>query len=94
MSYGLRQLAPIIYNPRRTLNLYCDMILEMQNRAVRRDGGDIDAAAKLLEVPPVHFKNFAGPVLLTMITPAYNKILENYWKTEDLRTALQERLQA
>jgi hypothetical protein len=67
----------------------------MQNRAVRRDPGDIDAAAaKLLRLPPVQIKNFAGPVLLTMVTPSYNKVLENYWKAQDLRAALQARLQA
>lgn len=91
----LRPLAPIMLNPRRTLNLYGELTLELQEHAARRAIGDIDIeAARFIERQRIYFKNFAGPALLSTLTPVYQKLLENYWKTEDLRTALQGRLQA
>lgn len=66
----------------------------MQKRAISREGGDIDAVALLLlRAPRFNYKNFAGSALLRIIKPTYNNILKSYWKSDDLRTALQQRLQ-
>jgi hypothetical protein len=40
------------------------------------------------------FKNFAGAILLRRMTPAYKKIVESYWSTEDLRSALAAQVRA
>lgn len=89
----LLPLGPIIFNPRRTINLYGELTVELQNMATRRDAGDIDAELRrFLEKQGMRFKNFAGPLLLSWMTPGYRKILENYWATEDLRLALHGRL--
>jgi hypothetical protein len=94
MQRYLLPLQSITFNPRRTFNLYGELVVELQNLAVRRDAGDIDAEARrFLEQRWPSFKNFTGTLLLSWITPAYKKILENYWATEDLRLALHGRLQ-
>jgi hypothetical protein len=93
--HAVPHVAPIIYNPRRTLNLYGDMVVQMQERAGNRVTADIDAlTAVSLEIPRFGYKNIAGLALLKIITPNYNKILETHWKSEDLRLALQQRLQS
>ena len=95
MGRCLRPFSHLVVNRRRTLNRYAELTLELQKIAVSREVGDIDAkAAKFLAAPGVHLKNFGGTVLLGMLTPSYKRVLETHWKTEDLRTALQARLQA
>jgi len=94
MQYGVPWLAWVIYNPQRTLNLYSDMMAELQERAINRQQGDLDAlTAMTLRAPRLGFKNFAGNALLRGITPNYNKLLETHWKSADLRSALQQRVQ-
>jgi hypothetical protein len=88
-------LGPIILNPRRTINLYSDLTVELQNRAVRRETGDIDTEApRFLGQLGIPFKNLAARRLITFITPEFKKVLESYWVTEDLRLALHRRLQS
>ena len=38
------------------------------------------------------FKNFFGAILVQQSMPAYTKVVEAYWKTEDARIALLARV--
>ena len=89
----LQPLGPVMWNQRRTLNLYGDMTTLLQDLAARRNGTLDAEAARFIRNQGMRFKNFAGPLLISPIRPAYDKILENYWITEDLRLALHRRLQ-
>lgn len=91
----LLPISPILFNPRRTLNLYGELMTELENCAANRGAGGMDAAHEKFFARHARygFKNVAGPLALSWVTPAYKKVVENYWITEDLRSALQLRLQ-
>ncbi len=87
---------PFIYNKQRTLNIYGDLIGELQELAARREGGKIDLRANEFwanEGRP-RFKNFYGPAISRMMTPALSKVVDSYWKIEDKRLALLAQLEA
>ncbi len=89
-------LGPLVYNKQRTLNLYGDLIGELQELAARREGGKIDLRANEFwanEGRP-RFKNFYGPAISRMTAPALSKVVDSYWKIEDKRLALIARLDA
>jgi hypothetical protein len=82
--------GPFVHNPQRTLNLYGDLIGELQELAARREGGKIDPRAKEFwarEGRP-RFKNFGGTSVAIMFTPALSQAVDSYWRIEDKRTAL------
>ena len=82
--------GPFVHNPQRTLNLYGDLIGELQELAARREGGKIDPRAKEFwarEGRP-RFKNFGGTSVAIMFTPALSQPVASYWRIEDKRTAL------
>jgi hypothetical protein len=88
--------GPLVYNKQRTLNLYGDLIGELQELAARREGGKIDLRANEFwanEGRP-RFKNFYGPAISRMTAPALSKVVDSYWKIEDKRLALIARLDA
>jgi hypothetical protein len=90
----LNWLSPFVYNPRKTLNLYGDLTEQLQDIAARRELEKNDPTHMAFfdrEARP-HFKNAVGPILLFGTVPAYSRIIEAYWKTEDARAALRERL--
>lgn len=94
VTRGLEPFGPFLFNPQRTINLYEDMSAELMALAVRRDVPDVDAELRrFLARRQTPIKNLGGPAFLSRITPAYRKILEAYWRSDDLRLALQERLQ-
>jgi hypothetical protein len=95
MRRCLTPLRPLVLNSRRTLNLYAELTAELQDLAARRGTADMDGCYKefFAHQARVNFKNFGGTLLLTRMVPAYKKIVESYWTTEDLRTALHSRLQ-
>ncbi len=88
--------GPFVYNKQRTLNLYGDLIGELQELAARREGGKIDLRANEFwanEGRP-RFKNFYGPAISRMTAPALSKVVDSYWKIEDKRLALIAQLEA
>jgi hypothetical protein len=92
----LSSVELIVFNSRRTLNLYGELTLELQGAAAARRAGEIDAVQEKFfqRQGRIRFKNCAGLLTLSRMTPAYKKIVENYWLTEDLRSALHQRLEA
>lgn len=89
-------VSRLVFNPRRTMNLYGDLTAELQDLASRREIARIEARPQefLRRHDRFPFKNVAGSLLLSYLTPAYKKIVESYWTIEDLRSALHTRLQA
>jgi hypothetical protein len=88
--------GPFVYNRERTLNLYGDLIMELQEIAARRESGKIDlrtAEFWVNEGRPT-FKNFCGRMISIMTSTPLGKVVENYWKIEDRRTALIAQLEA
>jgi hypothetical protein len=95
VTRGLESFGPFLFNPQRTINLYEDMNAELVALAVRRDVPDIDAELRrYLARRQTPIKNLGGPAFLHRITPNYRKVLEAYWRSEDLRVTVQQRLQA
>jgi hypothetical protein len=94
LRVALNLLSPFVYNRRACANLLGDHILELQDLAARRD---LPQFARFQEEflerdARPRFKNFMGSLVIEYFFPAYGKILESYWKTEDDRAALFARL--
>jgi hypothetical protein len=74
--------------------MYGEFTLELQNLAAYRRVSDIEIQDKIR--PSFKgtelLKNPGGVLLLSMMQPTYNRIVDVYWKTEDLRSALRQRL--
>ncbi len=86
----LNVISPFVFNPQRTLNLYGDLIGELQDLAARRESGKInlrDTEFWTQEGRPT-FKNFGGRMVSRMVNPSLSKVVERYWKIEDKRLAL------
>ena len=96
VHHGLNFLSPLLYNPHRTVNLYGELIAELQELAAHRDHGKIavrDSGFWNREGRPT-FKNFYGRAVNLMFTPSLSKFVDTYWRIEDKRTALLARLAA
>jgi len=92
----LNAASPFLYNPRATFNTYGALVADLQDFAGRRELGKITPRMTrfLQEDTRPRFKNLLGDLLLPAIVPAIQKVAENYWRTQDLRTALLARLGA
>lgn len=94
--HALNSVGPLVYNPRRTLNLYADINHEMADLAARREFKKLEQRSAgffrtLVDRGP---KNLGGILMLSLYTPAYSKVVESFWKTEDLRSALYTRVKS
>lgn len=87
---GLLGLFRLVYNPVATANRYGALTEELAVLAERRElaGFGTRAEAFVVENSRPHFKNMAGGLMLSMTIPSYSKVLDSYWKIEDLRNAL------
>jgi hypothetical protein len=87
---GLLGLFRLVYNPVATANRYGALTEDLAGLAERRElaGFGTRTAQFITANSRPHFKNMAGGLMLSMTIPAYNKVLESYWKIEDLRTGL------
>jgi len=90
----LNVIGPFAYNPRRTFNVYGDLMERLQELSARRELGRLTPVASEFIKTEGHprFKNLIGTLIFPMGVPAFNKVTESYWKTEDLRTRLRDRL--
>jgi hypothetical protein len=91
----LHLILPFAYNPRRSANLAGDRFGRLADAAARRDLATIVAAdsrrfSEYGNILPG--KNFVGRVALAMTTPAFQRIVEHYWATDDQRAALLARI--
>jgi len=93
-KWAMNLLSPFIYNPRATINLYGDLSADWQEEAARREVVEMEARGNRFfrENYRLGFKNLVGTTFLCLSIPAEQKVIENYWKTQDLRTALLSRL--
>lgn len=91
----LNILGPLVYNPRKTINLFGDLTEQWQNFAARREIDKIEPATKefFRTTGRPRLKNLLGSIVLVRLSPSYSRVLENYWKIEDARAALRERLE-
>lgn len=87
---GLLGLFRLVYNPIATANRYGALTAELADLAEHRELASFGtrSAAFVAANSRPHFKNMAGGLMLSMTIPSYNKVLDSYWKIEDLRTAL------
>jgi hypothetical protein len=92
---GLDAVSPFVYNRRATFNFYGDFVADEQELVANRQFDGLKARTDrfMAEVKQGRFKNFAGMVVLQLMTPALSKVAESYWKTQDLRAALLARLE-
>jgi hypothetical protein len=91
---ALNALTRLLINPCATANLYGDQVKELAALAEARDLGGFAARQQAFSHATMQggMKNLGGRLLLNMATPAYQKVLENYWKIEDLRLEVRARL--
>ena len=94
LRLALNLLSPFVYNRRATANLFGDHILELQDLAAHRELTQFARRQDefLNQDARPRFKNFMGAFVINQTIPAYRKVLESYWKTEDDRLALLARL--
>lgn len=91
----LNFLSALLINPNATVNLHGRYIYALADCAERREIGRFRA---LREAHVGAFgrelgmKNLGGRLSVWIGTPAYDKIVENYWKLADLRETLGQRL--
>jgi hypothetical protein len=85
----------LTFNPQETVNLIHDFSAEIAALAEARDL----AGMRALEANRNHrlhggvqIKNISGRLLAGMGISSFDKLVENYWKTEDMRCGLLERL--
>jgi hypothetical protein len=91
----LNVLSPFVYNPRHTANVYGELMADLGDLAARRETARIDARMEIFFVRENrHFKNRMGTVLVGNMVADYPKVTESYWKMEDARSALEQRLVA
>jgi hypothetical protein len=87
---GLLGLFRFVYNPIATTNRYGELTQELAGLAERRElaGFGTRAEAFVASNSRPRFKNMAGSLMLSMAIPSYAKVLDSYWKIEDLRAGL------
>jgi hypothetical protein len=90
----LNTFSPFIYNPRATLNRIGDLYADWQERAAHRQLDQLDACWKRFndEQSRPSIKNVCGRWLGPEMIPAYDKVIANYWRNQDQRAALLDRL--
>lgn len=93
---ALNPLSPFVFNSRRTINLYGDLTAELSDLAARRELKELAQRTEEFcgSAGRAGFKNLGGSLVVAISVPAYSKVIESFWKTEDLRTALHTRLKA
>lgn len=87
-------LSPLFYNPRASMNLRGEIMLEEQELLANRQLEQMDALDREVSLHRARpgFKNFLGTLILGRDVPSYRKIGENYWKVQDRRNALLARV--
>ncbi len=97
LRHPLNFVSALFLNPVATMNLYGERARTLADLAEARKLGEF--AVKSQEFSDrafrtVGFKNVGGRLMLSLMTPAYTKMLETHWQTADLRQALRAKLAA
>ncbi len=90
----LNVVSPFVYNRRATFNLYGEFAADEEELLARRQLVEVDSRSRRLVVEDARprFKNLLGAQFLRLMVPAFSKIGESYWSTQDNRAALLARL--
>lgn len=90
----LNLISPLAYNPHITFNQVGDLYADMSDLTAKRELDKFDARWKSYfdEASGAGIKNLFGRYLTMMMIPAYQKVAESYWQTQDLRASLLARL--
>ncbi len=97
LRHPLNFVSALFLNPVATMNLYGERARTLAELAEARKLGEFAVQSQAFSdraFRTVGFKNVGGRLMLSMITPAYTKMLESHWQTADLRLALRARLAA
>lgn len=89
----LRVITTVFLNPNRTINQMGDYIAEVQERAARRQPLHT-TLDPVVRGERLSVKNFFGQLMMSNSTPAYDRVVNTYWKQEDRLAALRARLAA
>lgn len=92
----LNFLSALLINPNATTNLYGGVVFELAALAEARELGKVAVRSKGFSAEPLErggMKNLGGRLMLVMAVPAYDKVLESYWKLDDACTAVVKRLE-
>ena len=84
-------------NKHSTINAHAKIVRELSQHASRRDIEKMENISDAVVTEPLtdlRLKNLPGRLLVTMATPAFTKITDHHWQTEDLAAALEARLRA
>ena len=93
----LNALGPFLCNIRATVNLYADHMYELAALAETRQLDRLDAWSNGFIADAYRqrsFKNLGGRWLVLRASPAYTKVLQSYWTTQDLRVTVLARVTA
>ena len=91
----LNLFSRILINPNATINLYGSYLYELAALAETRELGKFAVRSKDFGNQLQHLsgmKNLGGRLLLNMAVPAYQKVVESFWQTNDVRETLRKRL--
>jgi hypothetical protein len=91
----LNFLSRLLLLPNATTNLYGQRVYALASLAEKRALGEFAVASKGFDDSlrrQVGLRNVGGRLMLNLAIPAYDKILDNHWKTADVREALRRRL--
>lgn len=94
---GLARFAySVLMNTRLTVNQYGDHLVRLGDAAANRDLATLKTSGeKFIQDLAIQLpgKNHGGRMILAMAVPAFNKVVENYWKADDERAVLLATLQ-
>jgi hypothetical protein len=87
-------VVPVMVNSQSTSNLLHDYHETMALRAEVRDLAGMVSMDEHMRtrIRGFQVKNLSGRLLLSMSISSYDKVVKNYWDTEDLRSAVAKRL--
>jgi len=82
----LKLIDPLLMNPKATVNLAGNYFSTLADKAAQRDIAGMTAQSDQFELTSrgaVPVKNIEGRQILSMIVPAYAKLVGQYWKVQD-----------
>jgi hypothetical protein len=90
----LNTFSPVFYLPRSTFNRVGDLYVDWADLVAKRKLDQLDPRWQQFsrEMAGPSLKNPIGRQVALMSIPAFQKVAENYWKDQDMRAALLERL--
>ncbi len=91
----LGPIRDLVYNPVLTANQIGDHFQAMGDSAARRDAAAVTKSSQAFFQDPglaMPGKNYAGRRLMALAIPAFGKVVDTYWKADDQRAALLQRV--